>query len=108
MIDMPPSVIVWFRRWTSMFPETMDSRDLERFYMFIHVLLQTAKKERSRYWLQENIKSECPKLSHDDIERYCEIYEHIKNYQKVWKSQQANLIASDLLTQSLIEARKKY
>ncbi len=105
---MPPSAIKWYRQWLAMFPETWDSGDLERFYMFVSRLLHSAKKERPRHWLAKNLKADCSKLSDDDIEKYCDIYEHIKNYNNVWKSQQAKLIAVDTVEKSMAEARKKY
>ena len=92
MKEMPIKAIKWYKLWISQFPESWNQSDLERFYMFVHVLLGIVKKERSFNWLAENLRDDCKKLSSEDIEKYCEIYEHIKDFKKVWKSQQARLI----------------
>ena len=92
---MPNSAVKWYKMWISQFPESWHPSDLERFYMFVSVLLNNTKKERSRIWLGENLKEDSKKLSDNDIEKYCDIYEHIKGFVNVWKSQQAKLIARD-------------
>ena len=107
-LEIPTSATKWYRRWISMFPESWDERDLERFYMFISVLLSNSKIERSRSWLKEKLKADCKKLTDNDIDKYCDIYEHIKNYKNVWKSQQAKLIAQDEFKNRMVKARKKY
>lgn len=108
MTDMPRSVVKWYKMWISMFPETWDSTDLERFYMFISVLLRNAKKSRSRYWLKENLKIDCKKLADEDMDKYCDIYEYIRDFKNVWKSQQAKLIAQSEFKERMKEARVKY
>jgi hypothetical protein len=100
MEDMPKSAEKWYKIWISAFPETWHPLDLERFYMFVSVLLKNSKKIRSTSWLEKNLREDCPRLSSDDIEKYCYIFEHLKNFKRVWKSQQAYLI--------LTEERKKY
>jgi hypothetical protein len=105
---MPKTVIKWYRMWISAFPESWDERDLERFYMFVHVLLSAGRKERSRYWLAENLREDCPKLSTEDIEKYCDIYNHLKAFKNVWKSQQAKLIAQSVFEENMREAKERY
>lgn len=105
---MPPSVVRWYQAWISNFPESWHTFDLERFYMFVSVLLRVIKKERSSGWLQQNLKQDCPRLSQDDIEEYCEIYEHIKDFKNVWDTNQALLIARAEFDKRMDEARKKY
>ena len=95
MNDMPRSVEKWYRLWISQFPESWHPSDTERFYMFVSVLLHNSRKPRSRYWLEKNIRADNPRLSEDDIEKYCDLFEHLKDYSNVWKSQQAKLIAID-------------
>ena len=92
---MPPSVVKWYKIWINQFPDSWHPSDLERFYMFVSVLLNNNKKNRSYVWLKENLKEDCRKLSDQNIEKYCDIYEHIKNFKNVWKSQQAKLIAQE-------------
>jgi hypothetical protein len=58
MKDMPKSVQKWYRLWVGAFPESRHPRDLERFYMFVSILLFTTRKERSRYWLEENLRED--------------------------------------------------
>jgi hypothetical protein len=108
MKDMPKSAIRWYKMWIGAYPESWDESDLERFYMFVSVLLTYSKKERSRYWLKENLKEDCPKLTDDDIEKYCYIYEHLKGFKNVWKSRQARLIAISMHEEHMEEVRKKY
>lgn len=105
---MPKTVIAWYKRWINTFPETWHENDLERFYMFVSKLLSTVKKDRLSYWLKQNLKQDCTKLSDDDISKYCELYDHIKAYDRVWKSQQAKLIAADTVEQDMREVREKY
>jgi hypothetical protein len=62
--------------------------------MFVSRFLQVGRKERPRDWLEENLIRDCPKLSDEDVQRYGEIYEHIRDFLKVWKSQQARLLAT--------------
>jgi len=108
MKDMPKSVVKWYKWWIIQFPESWNLDNLERFYMFVDVLLTRARKERSRFWLEENLKNDCRKLSGRDIKKYCEIYEHLKNFKRVWKSHQAKLICQSEWEKELNEARKKY
>jgi len=105
---MPKSATKWYRSWIVAFPESWDSRNLERFYMFVSVLLGNVKRQRSRYWLEENLKADCKKLSVEDIEIYCDIYEHIRDFKNVWKSQQAKLVAQSVFENNMKEAREKY
>jgi hypothetical protein len=107
MQNMPISAIRWYKMWICAFPESWHPNDLERFYMFVSVLLANSKKERSRFWLETNLKKDCPKLSEKDIEEYCNIYEHIRDFNKVWKSQLANLTAQEDFEKRLEELRKK-
>lgn len=92
---MPKSVEKWYRLWISQFPESWHPSDLERFYMFVSVLVHNSKIPRDRYWLEKNIRADRPQLSDGDIENYCRVFEHLQNYSNVWKSQQAKQIAID-------------
>lgn len=103
---MPKSAIKWYKVWINQFPESWHPSDLERFYMFVSILLRNSKKDRSYLWLKENLKEDCQKLSDQDVEKYCEIYEHIKNFKNVWKSQQAKLIAQEEFKKRIKEAQK--
>lgn len=95
MHDMPKSVERWYRLWISQFPESWHPSDLERFYMFVSVLVHSARKPRNRYWLEKNMRADRPQLSENDIMAYCDIFEHLQDFSNVWKSQQARLIAED-------------
>lgn len=95
MQDMPKSAVRWYKMWISNFPESWHHSDLERFYMFVSVLLATSRKERGGHWLEQNLREDCRKLSDQDIEQYCLLFEHIRDFAKVWKSQQAKLIGQD-------------
>ena len=108
MKDMPKSAIKWYKMWLVSFPESWSESSLEMFYMFVDVLLTHAKKERSRYWLEENLKQDRPQLSSEDIEEYCNIYDHLKGFKKVRKGQLAKLIARGIVENNLEEARKRY
>ena len=98
MKNMPKSVEKWYLLWINQFPESWHPNDLERFYMFVSVLLHNSRKSRNRHWLEENIRNDNSRLSNEDIEKYCDLFEHLQNYSTVWKSQQANLIAEDSAT----------
>ena len=89
---MPKTVIKWYKNWIGAYPESWHSLDMNRFYMFVSVLLCRVKKERNREWLEENLMQDCKRLKKEDIKEYGRIYEHIKNYKNVWKTQQAMLI----------------
>ena len=93
--NMPPTVLKSYERWISHYPQSWHPTDLQHFYLFVRELLRRAKKERSRYWLEENLKADCPKLSDADIAEYGAIYEHIKDFNKVGRSHTAKLIALD-------------
>ena len=108
MVDMPKTATKFYKSWLSAFPESWSSQDLERFYMFVSVLLVNSRKLRSGYWLKENLKKDCPKLSESDIEKYTEIYNHIKNFKGVWKSQQAQLLAKEEFEERMRKAKEKY
>lgn len=105
---MPPSVKKNYKRFLSMFPETYDQGDLERFYMFVNSLLVNTRKERSTDWLRRNLREDCKKLSEEDIEKYCEIYRHIRDAKNVVKTHQARLIAQEEIELRMKKARKKY
>jgi len=105
---MPKFAIKWYKMWIVGFLESWHSNDLERFYMFISVLLANSKKQRSRYWLKENLQEDCSKLSDKDIEKYCDIYEHIRDFKRVWRSQQAKLIAQNNFEKNIEEINKKH
>src|SRR3990167_6379229 len=104
MKDIPKTVVRWYKMWIAGFPESWNQSDLERFYMFVSILLIYSKKERSRFWLNENLKLDCPKLPVKDIEEYCDIYDHLKGFKNVWKSQQAKLIAKSEFEKRMEEA----
>lgn len=108
MRDMPKRASKYYKMWISMFPETWSESDLERFYMFIHILLAFQKKDRPRSWLEENLREDCSKLNDEDIEKYCDLYIHLKSFKNVWKSQQAKLLASGEVEERMKIARKKY
>jgi hypothetical protein len=92
-----------------MFPETFSQSDWEMFYLFVQRLLTVSKKDRPRYWLEENLKADgSHKLSSEDIEKYCDVYEHLKGFKNVRKSYMAKLIAKDKFEKSLEEARKMW
>lgn len=93
MQDMPKRAERWYRLWINQFPESWHPNDLERFYMFVSVLVQTWRKPRGGGWLEKNIRVDRPQLSEGDIQKYCELFEHLRDYSRVWKSQQAKLIA---------------
>lgn len=76
--------------------------------MFVSVLLSNAKKPRTRYWLEENLKENCKKLSSEDIQKYCDLYEHLRDFKNVWRSQQARLIARSKFGRNMEEARGKW
>ncbi len=98
---MPPSALERYTDWISHAPETWNRNDLDRFYLFVRVLLMNAKKERSRWWLEKNLRMDCPKLSEELISAYGEAYEHIKDYRTVFRRQLAKLLAEE-------ERRKHY
>lgn len=85
MVDMPPSVIKLYNSWISNHPESWHPLDLGRFYKFVYFLLICTKKKRTSDWLKINLKQDCKRLPKEDIEKYCEIYEHLKDfYTKAW------------------------
>jgi len=92
---MPKSAERWYKLWISQFPESWHWADLERFYMFVSVLVRNSRIPRDRYWLEENIRTDRPQLSDDDIEKYCYLFEHLQKYSNVWKSRQAKQTAID-------------
>lgn len=106
MKDMPKSVIKWYEKWIKSFPESWHPLDMNRFYMFVSILLSRTKRERNREWLQENIREDCYKLTQKDIEEYGKIYEHIKNFKNIWKSQQAIILMGEREKKILKEIRK--
>lgn len=105
---MPKSAVKSYKMWIAMFPESFDGSTLDLFYMFVHVLLAHSKKERSSYWLEQNLKEDCPELTYEDIEKYCDLYTHLKAFKNVRKSQTAKLIAMDIHEKNMEEARKKF
>lgn len=85
MIDMPSSVIKLYKNWISNYPESWHPLDLGRFYKFVYFLLVCTKKKRSTLWLRINLQDDCKKLSEEDVKKYCEIYDHLKNfYTREW------------------------
>ena len=105
---MPKSAIKWYKMWLATFPESFDGSTLDLFYMFVHVLLAHPKKERSGYWLQQNLREDHPNLSDEVIERYCVLFDHLKDFKNIWKSQTAKLIAMGIHEKNMEEARKKF
>jgi len=82
MKDMPKSAVKHYKIWISNYPESFHPADLNRFYLFVKDIMRNSKKIRSRYWLEDNIKEDCPKLSNEDIESYCDRYQHVLEYLK--------------------------
>jgi hypothetical protein len=107
MHDMPKHAERWYKLWINQFPESWHPSDLERFYMFVSVLVHVSRKFRGGSWLEKNIRVDRPQLSEDDIRNYCELFEHLQEYSKVWKSQQAKLIAESDARQHIEELRNK-
>jgi hypothetical protein len=107
MHDMPKRAERWYKLRVNQFPESWHPYDLERFYMFVSVLIRSSRKPRSGHWLDENIRVDRPQLSEDDINRYCELFEHLRDYSNVWKSQQAKLITEDEFQQRIADLGKK-
>ncbi len=107
MKDMPRSAKEWYRRWIGAFPESQHQNDWERFYMFVSVLLTNSKKGRTRYWLADNLREDCKKLSPERIKEYCDVFEHLRDFKKVWKSQQASLLMWDEHERRMREIRKR-
>lgn len=106
--DMPKSAVRWYMMWLALFPESFDGSTLEAFYMFVDVLLTNTRKERSRFWLAENMKEERPNLSEEVIQEYCDLYDHLKGFKYVWKGQLAKRSARSLHEEQMEEVRKKY
>jgi hypothetical protein len=107
MHDMPKSAERWYWLWINQFPESWHPNDLERFYMFISVLIHSSRKPRGVDWLEDNIRVDRPQLSEDDIRNYCKLFEYLRDYSNVWKSQQANLIAEGDAHQEIKKLREK-
>jgi len=108
MKDIPKSSKKYYEWFIGSYPESWHPTTLDFFYMFIASLLARQKKERSRGWLEDNLREDCSNLSDEDIRKYGDIYRHIRDFKKVFKSQTAKLIAKDEIEKSLDEARKKY
>src|SRR4051812_19274513 len=109
MLDVPKSAIKAYKLWLSLYPECMDVDAFNRFCIFVHILLANSKKERSRFWLEERLKTDCRnKLGKKVIEMYCEIYHHLKAYENVKKSPEGKIWARILFDEAREEARKKY
>ena len=75
--------------------------------MFLSVLLRVSRKPRTRGWLEVNISKDCPKLTQEDVTRYGEIYEHVRDFTNVWNTQQAWLIGKAEHERQLEELRQK-
>ena len=111
MLEIPKSAKYYYNLWLSLFPETWDEEEdnMNRFYMFVHVLLSNAKKERSRNWFKQRLKEDCKgKLNNRMLEKYSDLYQHLKSFKNVHKSKWARLIAKDIHEKNMDEARKKY
>lgn len=104
---MPKSAERWYKLWINQFPESWHPSDLERFYMFVSVLNHASRTSRDRYWLEKNIRADNSRLSDGDIENYCDLFEHLRDYANVWKSQQAKLIAIDSARKDLEDRIQK-
>lgn len=91
-----------------MFPENIEGSTLELFYMFVDVLLSNSRKDRSRFWLAENLKADCPKLTDEMIAEYCDIYDHLKGFKNVWKGQLARQIVISLHEENMTRVRTQY
>jgi deoxyadenosine/deoxycytidine kinase len=107
MYKMPKSAERWYKLWINQFPESWHPSDLERFYMFVSVLNHASRTPRDRYWLEKNIRADNSKLSDSDVENYCDLFEHLRDYTNVWKSQQAKLIAIDSARKDLEDRIQK-
>ena len=107
MDNMPKSAEKWYRLWINQFPESWHPNDLERFYMFVSVLVRVSRTHRNRFWLEKNIRTDRPQLSEEDIKNYSYLFEHLQNYSNVWKSHQANQIAIDDARQDREEKSRK-
>jgi len=95
--QVPQFAEEFYKRWINCFPESDHPADWERFYMFVSVLINKGKKERTRYWLEERLRADCKKLNAERILRFADVYEHILEYSKVWKGNQAKLLTLEEL-----------
>lgn len=107
MYKMPKSAERWYKLWVSAFPESWHPSDLERFYMFVWVLIKNTRNPRDRYWLERNLIEDGHGLAPDDVERYCDLFEHLCSFVNVWSSQQASLITRDDMDARLKELATK-
>ena len=88
---IPTSAEKYYQQWIRAFPESEHPADWNRFYMFVSVLLCNVKKQRIRGWLEQRLREDCKKLSEERIQKFGEIYEHIRDFKNVWKSPDAKL-----------------
>jgi len=105
---MPKSAIDSYKMWIVNSPESWHPTTLDFFYFFVHKIVMISKKERGREWLEKNLREDCPNLSKKDIDKYWELFYHLRDFKTVHKSSTAKLIAKSLHEKELEEARKKY
>lgn len=94
MKNMPKSVQTEYQRWIKHFPESFSATDVDLFYMFVHKLLSLANCDRDRYWLEENLQVDCPKLTPDNIKKYCDMYSCIKDFKNAPKRHTWKIVAA--------------
>lgn len=107
MYDIPRSAQRWYKMWISAYPESWHPNDMERFYFFVSVVLSVSRKLRGGGWLERNLREDRPDLSEEVITKYCVLFEHLRDFTNVWKSQQAQLITQGDLEADLEALRKK-
>ncbi|MHA1410797.1 MAG: hypothetical protein ACTSQY_10910 [Candidatus Odinarchaeia archaeon] len=105
---MPEAVKKYYEWFINSWPESWHPTTLDFLYLFLGVLLRNSKKIRSQEWFEENLREDCPKLSEEDIQKYGDIYQHIRDFKKFPKSQTAKLIAKSIFEENTKKTRKKY
>lgn len=83
MRDMPVSAVSYYRRWLNQYPESLHPLDMERFYLFVAVLLRRSRRRRTGPWLANNLRADCPQLDREEIGVYVERYQTLVEYDKV-------------------------
>lgn len=69
-----------FDAWINGFPESFHWCDMDRFYRFVKAVCRYSRKPKNGLWLEEQINKSGKKLSEDEIEFYCELFDKLQGF----------------------------
>lgn len=96
-LKIPIKSIIFYNLWLKHFPEDEGQTTWELFYLFAKTVIKNSKKEKSSIWLKNLLKKDANFLSNKKIDEYCEIFNHLQSYERVFKTHTAKMFIKNIV-----------